>query len=112
MSRTTRLLLIVVPIALTVAVLGYAVAATMKVQRDRRAALSPAPEGSPNTTQPLNPAAPVVVAETLEPTGSRAKRGTIIFDMAHSEVFGPQDASELGQSKTVERMRAAGYACR
>ena len=110
MSRTTRLLLIVVPIALTVAVLGYAVVATMKVQRDAQAALSPAPEGSPNTTQPLNPAAPIVVAETLEPTASRAKRGTIIFDMAHSEVFGPQDASELGQSKTVERMRAAGYA--
>jgi hypothetical protein len=110
-SRTARILLLAIPIALTVAVLGYAVAATMKVQHDNQVALSPAsPEASTGTTQPLNPAAPTVVAETLEPTSSGAKRGTIIFDMAHSEVFGPQDPSELGQSKTVERMRAAGYA--
>ncbi len=72
---------------------------------------APAPtEASTGTTQPLNPAAPTVVAETLEPTNSGSSRGTIIFDMAHSEVFGAQDPGELGQSKVVERMRAAGYA--
>jgi hypothetical protein len=72
----------------------------------------PKPGAAPDaqtTAQPLNPSAPTIVAETLEPTGGRAKRGTIIFDMAHSEVFGPQDTSELGQSRAVERMRAAGY---
>lgn len=105
------MLLIALPIVLTVAVLGYAVSATMRVQRGNRTAFGPTSAlTSSNTTQPLNPSAPVVVAETLEPTGSHAKRGTIIFDMSHSEVFGPQDPSELGQSKAVERMRAAGYA--
>jgi hypothetical protein len=112
-SRTTRILLLAIPIVLTVAVLGYAVVATVQVQRGNQTASSPAPtEASTGTTQPLNPDAPTVVAQTLEPTNSGAKRGTIIFDMAHSEVFGPQDPSELGQSKAVERMRAAGYAVR
>lgn len=109
MSRTTRILLVSLPIVLLIAVLGYAVAATMKVQADNRAALASADEASTATTQPLNPSAPIIVAETLPPTSARASRGTIVFDMAHSEVFGPQDESELGQSKVVEQMRAAGY---
>jgi hypothetical protein len=96
-------------IVVTVGVLGYAVVSAMQVRKLAEEASAPSPEASSNTTQPLNPSAPVVVAQTLEPTGSRAQRGTIIFDMAHSEVFGPQDTSELGQSRAVERMRAAGY---
>lgn len=112
MSRTSRMLLISLLIALTVGVLGYAVYATMEVQRGNRAARERVAEQAPSTVQPLNRAAPPIVAETLEPTGQRAQRGTIIFDMAHSEVFGPQDTGELGQSKAVERMRNAGYAVR
>jgi hypothetical protein len=40
---------------------------------------------------------------------AEASRGTIVFDMGHSEVFGPDDTSDLGQSRAVDRMRAAGF---
>lgn len=33
----------------------------------------------------------------------------VVFDVAHGEVFGPEDASELGQSLAVQRMRDAGF---
>ncbi|MDF1542285.1 MAG: DUF4350 domain-containing protein [Anaerosomatales bacterium] len=35
--------------------------------------------------------------------------GTIVFDMAHGEVFGAQDTTPLGQSGAVGLMRDAGY---
>ncbi len=109
MSRTTRILLLALPIVLTVGVLGYAVASVIRVQSG---AVPGGPALEP-ATPPSTAAAttsPPVVAETLEPTGGRPKRGTIVFDMSHAEVFGPQDTTELGQSKAVQRMRAAGYA--
>lgn len=37
------------------------------------------------------------------------RRGSIVFDMAHGEVFGPQDNSELGQSAFVTLARTGGY---
>jgi len=115
-SRTTRLILTLLPLVLLVALLGYAVFAMLDVQKLTLETTGPAEPAvqtaDPGTAKPLNPAAPLIIAETLEPTGSRAKRGTIVFDMAHSEVFGPQDTSELGQSKAVARMRDAGYAVR
>ncbi len=40
------------------------------------------------------------------------RRGVIVFDMAHGEIFAPEDTSELGQSRAVEQMRAAGYEVR
>ena len=113
-SRTTRILLLALPIVLTVAVLGYAVVATMQVQREQ-AGLRPASahrglDRHDSAAQPRR--APGRRRDARADRDSGAKRGTIIFDMAHSEVFGPQDPSELGQSKAVERMRAAGYAVR
>lgn len=39
-------------------------------------------------------------------------RGIIVFDMAHGEIFSPEDTSDLGQSRAVEQMRAAGYEVR
>lgn len=44
------------------------------------------------------------------PAPTRApKAGTIVFDMSHGEIFGAEDATELGQSQAVERMRNAGF---
>jgi hypothetical protein len=101
------------PILLLVAVLGYAVYAMQQAQQWAANPSSADPQTaaleSQGATQPLNPSAPIVVAETLQPTPG-SKRGTIIFDMSHTEVFGPQDTSDLGQSKAVAQMRAAGYA--
>lgn len=39
-------------------------------------------------------------------------RGVIVFDMAHGEIFSPEDTSDLGQSRAVGQMRAAGYEVR
>jgi hypothetical protein len=112
-SRTTRIALIATPVVLLLALLGYAVFSAWQVGQYREQIASGGQsEASQGTTAPLNPTAPLVVAETLPPTRPGASRGTIIFDMAHSEVFGPQDESQLGQSKAVARMRAAGYAVR
>ncbi len=36
-------------------------------------------------------------------------RGRVVFDMGHGEIFGPDDPSELGQSKMVGAMRDAGF---
>jgi len=36
----------------------------------------------------------------------------VVFDMAHGEVFAPGDTSELGQSRVVEKIQAAGYEVR
>lgn len=43
--------------------------------------------------------------------GSDAPRDArlVIFDMAHGEVFGPEDESELGQSMFVDRIAEAGF---
>ncbi|NTU71174.1 MAG: DUF4350 domain-containing protein [Coriobacteriia bacterium] len=109
MSKKSLALLISIPVVLAIAVLGYAIYVSVQI-RTGGYAEKPAEDSSTATTLPMNPSAPMIVAETLEPTGSRSKRGTIVFDMSHNEVFGPQDASELGQSKAVERMRNAGYA--
>jgi len=112
-SKNARIALIATPVLLLLALLGYAMFSAWQVgQYRQQMASGTQTEASQGTTTPLNPTAPLVVAETLPPTGSGASRGTIIFDMAHSEVFGPQDQSELGQSKAVARMRAAGYAVR
>lgn len=43
------------------------------------------------------------------PTAPAGSAGTILFDMAHGEVFGPDDTSELGHSRAVARMRGAGF---
>lgn len=112
MSRTTRTLLVALPIVLTVAVLGYAAFAVMDVRRGVRSTRNISVQPAPGATQPLNRAAPPVVAGTLAPSTQRPARGTIVFDMAHSEVFGPQDQGQLGQSRAVEQMRNAGYAVR
>ncbi len=45
---------------------------------------------------------------TIAPPAERA--GTVIFDMAHGEVFGPEDTTELGQSTVVAAIEQAGYA--
>ena len=42
------------------------------------------------------------------PSGDGAA-GTVIFDMAHGEVFGADDTSELGQSVAVQKIRDAGF---
>ena len=109
MSKSNRIVLIAVAVGLLAVVLGYAVFASWQVgrYRDQLVAASQG-DTSGETTAPLNPTAPTVVAETLPATAAPA-RATIVFDMSHSEVFGPQDESDLGQSKTVARMRAAGY---
>ena len=44
-----------------------------------------------------------------EPDEQPIRRGTIVFDMGHGEIFGAEDTSELGQSEAIARMRAAGY---
>lgn len=36
-------------------------------------------------------------------------KGRVIFDMAHGEIFGPDDTSELGQSQAVQTMRDSGF---
>lgn len=36
-------------------------------------------------------------------------RGSIVFDMAHSEIFGADDTGPLGQSQALRRMRDAGF---
>lgn len=36
-------------------------------------------------------------------------KGRIIFDMAHGEIFGPDDTGELGQSQAVQTMRDSGF---
>lgn len=65
--------------------------------------------------QAVKPAVPVGVpaaqtTTTVEPIDDKpGRRGTIVFDMAHGEVFGPQDNSELGQSALVTLVRAGGY---
>ena len=55
MSRTTRILVIELPMVLTLAVLGCAVLTALQVQTDGRASLEPAAQASTGTTQPLNP---------------------------------------------------------
>lgn len=36
-------------------------------------------------------------------------RGSIVFDMAHGEIFSATDPSPLGQSSAIRRMRQAGF---
>lgn len=43
------------------------------------------------------------------PTVPAERAGTVIFDMAHGEVFGPDDTSALGQSELVKEIEAEGY---
>jgi len=33
----------------------------------------------------------------------------IVFDMGHGEIFGPDDATELGQSQAIAQMRSSGF---
>jgi len=39
----------------------------------------------------------------------RVPSQTIVFDMAHAEVFGPDDTTQLGQSMAVQQMRDTGF---
>lgn len=106
MSRTTRIAIYAGVALFAVVVVTYAVTSTLALQ----AKIDAAKVAASQTTQPLNVNAPPIVAGTLEPADGAQRRGTILFDMAHSEVFGPQDPGQLGQSAAVERMRAGGYA--
>ena len=47
--------------------------------------------------------------ETDSSMSDGGSAGTVIFDMAHGEVFGADDASELGQSAAVAAIRDAGF---
>lgn len=44
-----------------------------------------------------------------EATSSPAPTRTLVFDMGHREIFGPDDTTDLGQSRAIEQMRAAGF---
>jgi hypothetical protein len=46
-------------------------------------------------------------ATTLDST-STGHGQIVLFDVAHSEIFGPKNTSDLGQSAAVARMRTAG----
>jgi Domain of unknown function (DUF4350) len=46
-------------------------------------------------------------ATTIDST-STGSGPIVLFDVAHREIFGPKNTSELGQSAAVARMRAAG----
>jgi hypothetical protein len=46
-------------------------------------------------------------ATSLDST-STGKGGIVLFDLAHSEIFGPKNTSDVGQSAAVARMRKAG----
>jgi len=60
---------------------------------------SPPPAAQPSAQQPTT--------ATPRPT-----RGAIVFDMAHGEIFAAEDASRLGQSTAVGKMRESGYEVR
>lgn len=63
----------------------------------------------------VRPAKAPVPARVTESTSTApiadepGPRGSIVFDMAHGEVFGPQDSTDLGQSAVVGLARAGGY---
>ena len=40
---------------------------------------------------------------------SDGPNGRIVYDLAHGEIFRPDDTSQLGQSAAVQRMQEAGY---
>lgn len=52
--------------------------------------------------------APKTSADTPLSRGAEAAP-RIIFDMAHGEIFGAEDTSDLGQSKAVELIRESGF---
>lgn len=107
-SRATRIAIWVALTLFAFAVIAYAVSSTLRVQNNLKAAIETADRA--RSTQPFNTLAPPIVAQTLPPADGAPPHGTILYDMAHSEVFGPQDPSALGQSGAVERMRRGGYA--
>jgi len=91
-SSTLKAVLIAT-IGVLIAALGFVVYGAVKPQ--------PAPAPA---------AAPVVDATAVNPQSDPpGKRGTIVFDQAHGEVFGPADTSELGQSSLVKLLRAGDY---
>lgn len=55
--------------------------------------------------------APADTSSSATDAGSETPLDTrlVIFDMAHGEVFGPDDTSELGQSAFVDRIVQAGF---
>lgn len=55
------------------------------------------------------PTEPVAVAPTRPSVTEMPFRGSIVFDMAHSEIFGADDTGPLGQSQALQRMRDAGF---
>lgn len=64
-----------------------------------------APGPSASSSQPAASAEP-----SAEASGAPiAPSGTIVFDMAHDEVFAPEDQSRLGQTSVVRAMNDAGY---
>ena len=41
--------------------------------------------------------------------GTAPPKGTVVFDMGHGEIFGATETGDLGQSRAIERIRAAGF---
>jgi hypothetical protein len=62
--------------------------------------------------RPAAPGASSAPAPATPSTPATGAKGVIVFDMSHGEVFSPDDSSELGQSRIVEEMKAAGFEVR
>jgi len=64
-----------------------------------------APDPKPVAQQPSQPEPSATPTSPVSGGG----RGVIVFDMAHGEIFSPEDTTELGQSEAVAQMSDAGY---
>lgn len=63
-------------------------------------------------TSAQSPSASTAPAPATPSAPAAGSKGAIVFDMSHGEVFSPDDSSELGQSRVVEAMKAAGFEVR
>ena len=56
-------------------------------------------------------ASPKAAAPSTEDSaeGTSVPQQKIVFDMAHGEIFGPDDTTELGQSQAIAQMRSSGF---
>ncbi|HET6351777.1 MAG TPA: DUF4350 domain-containing protein [Coriobacteriia bacterium] len=72
---------------------------------------APTPGDSASTSESATSAQEQQSPPTAElPAAPQVAPGAVlVFDMAHGEIFGPDDTTELGQSRAIERMKQAGF---